>query len=241
MNWSDQGIVLSARPHGESALIVHLLTREHGRHAGLVRGGQGARGGSLYQPGNRLSARWSGRLAEHLGAYSCELETAFAARILDQPERLLALSAAAAILERGLPEREPHPACFDGLVVLLNCLVDDHWAEVYVRWELALLAELGFGLDLTSCALGGDKEELSHVSPKSGRAVSFREGEPYRDRLLVLPEFLAGRGGGGREAVGQGLALTGHFLERHIFHPQDRRLPAARERLVERFPQGPMA
>ena len=235
MNWNDQGIVLSARPHGESSLIVHLLTREHGRHAGLVRGGQTVRGRGLYQPGNLVAAVWSGRLAEHLGTYSCELMAAHAARILDEPDRLLALSAAAAILEQTLPERQPHPASFEGFLALLPCLGEAHWAEVYVKWELALLAELGFGLDLDACALGGDKDQLGYVSPKSGRAVSRGRGEPYREKLLVLPDFLAGRGGGGGEAVSQGLTLTGYFLERHIYHPQQRLLPSARRRLAERF------
>ncbi len=238
MNWNDRGIVLSARPHGESSLIVHLLTREHGRHAGLVRGGQSLRARGLYQPGNLVTAAWSGRLAEHLGTYSCELLAAHAAPILDEPDRLLALSAAAAILEQALPEREPHPASFEGFLALLPCLAEAHWAAVYVKWELALLAELGFGLALDACAVGGDKDPLAYVSPKSGRAVCREHGEPYREKLLVLPDFLAGRGGGDAQAVSQGLTLTGYFLERHIYHPQNRPLPAARRRLAERFPAG---
>jgi len=202
MHWRDDGIVLSARPHGESAAIVHLLTREHGRHAGLVRGGQGRRARGVYQPGNLVAARWSGRLAEHLGSYTCELAQSHAARVLDEPGRLAALSAATAVCEGALPEREPHGACFEGLRVLLDALTGDHWAEVYVNWELALLADLGFGLDLARCAAGGDNDHLAYVSPKSGRAVSLAAGEPYRDKLLPLPAFLAGRGGGGPGEVG---------------------------------------
>ncbi|MFQ6017605.1 MAG: DNA repair protein RecO [Kiloniellaceae bacterium] len=237
MQWSDEGIVLCARPHGESAVVVHLLTRSQGRHAGLVRGGQGRRARGIYQPGNLVSARWTGRLTEHLGSYSCELLESYAARVLDDPARLAALSSAAAVSEGGLPEREPHAACYEGFLALLESLSGDHWAEVYVRWELALLSELGFGLDLTSCAAGGTNDQLAYVSPKSGRAVSLAAGEPYRDRLLALPGFLAGRGGGGAHEVGQGLALTGFFLERFVFAPHDRRLPAARRRLAERFPR----
>ena len=146
MNWDDQGIVLAARPHGEGALVVQLLTQAQGRHAGLVRGGQSARQRGIYQPGNLVAARWTARLAEHLGSYSCELLESYAARVLDDPDRLAALSAAAAVCERALPEREPHPSCFEGLLVLLEALEGEHWAEVYVRWEMALLAELGFGL-----------------------------------------------------------------------------------------------
>ncbi len=155
MHWTDDGIVLSARPHGESSVVLQLLTRHRGRHAGLVRGGQGKRARGLYQPGNLVAANWSARLADHLGNYTCELMESHAARVLDEPARLAALSAAAAVSETALPEREPHPACFEGFLALLAALPGDHWAEVYVRWELALLAELGFGLDLESCAARG--------------------------------------------------------------------------------------
>ena len=236
MNWSDEGIVLSARPHGETSAVVQLLTRDRGRHAGLVRGGQGRRARAIYQPGNLVAATWNARLAEHLGSYGCELLESYAARALDDPDRLAALSAAAALSETALPEREPHAACFEGFRALLDALSGDHWAEVYVRWELALLAELGFGLDLDGCAAGGANDQLAFVSPKSGRAVSLAAGEPYRDRLLALPGFLARRGGGGAEEVEQGLALTGFFLERHVFAPHHQGLPAARRRLAERFP-----
>ncbi len=240
MQWQDEGFVLAARPHGEHGLIVQLLTRGQGRHAGLVRGGQGSRVRGLYQPGNLLAANWSARLADHLGAYTCELVTAHAARLLDDPARLLALAAAAALSERALPEREPHPACFEGFKALLAALDGDHWAEVYVRWELALLAELGFGLELDRCAANPDwrpdgDDPLSWVSPRTGRAVSLSAGAAYRDRLLALPAFLRSEGDGGPEEVAQGLALSGHFLERHIFHPQDRALPEPRQRLALRF------
>lgn len=236
IEWSDDGIVLSARPHGETAAIVHVLTPEWGRHAGLVQGGQGRKARALYQPGNRLAVTWSGRLADNLGTFRCELETSHAARLLDDPKRLTALSAAAAICERALPEREAHPACFHGFLALLEALEGDHWAEVYVRWELGLLADLGFGLDLSACAGGGDNDQLAYVSPRTGRAVSLAAGEPYRDRLLPLPPFLIGRGAGGAEEVAQGLHLSSYFLERSIFHLQDRPLPPARERLAALFP-----
>ena len=239
MHWTDDGIVLSARAHGESSVVVQLLTRHQGRHAGLVRGGQGKRARGVFQPGNLVAANWSARLADHLGNYTCELVEAHAAGVLDDPNRLAALSAAAAVSETALPEREPHPACFEGFLALLTALPGDHWAEVYVRWELALLAELGFGLDLESCAAGGANDQLAYVSPKSGRAVSLAAGEPYRDKLFPLPGFLIGRGGGGTDEVEQGLALTGFFLERHVYAPHHRDLPPARRRLAERFPAAP--
>ena len=236
IEWSDDGIVLSARPHGESSSVVVLLTRAHGRHAGLVRGGQGRKARGLYEPGNRVRATWRARLAEHLGGFTCELLANAVADLLDRPERLAALAAAAAVCDKALPEREPHPGAYLGLLALIEALGGDHWAEAYVAWEVALLADLGFGLDLTRCAAGGDNDQLAYVSPRTGRAVSLAAAEPYRDRLLALPGFLIGRGAGGPAEVAQGLALTGHFLERQVFGPQDRPLPAARQRLAERFP-----
>lgn len=235
MQWQDEAVVLAVRPHGEASTIVQLLTRSHGRHAGLVRGGQGARLRGTYQAGNLVSAVWSGRLAEHLGSFDCELTHSFAATVLDDPDRLAALVASTAICEAAMPEREPHQACFEGLLVLLKALESDHWAEVYVRWEMGLLAELGFGLDLSRCAGGGDNDQLVYVSPKSGRAVSLSAGEPYKERLLPLPGFLLGMSEGGAKEVSDGLALTGFFIERHLFHPNDKALPKARQRLAERF------
>ena len=236
IEWSDDGIVLSARPHGESSAVVVLLTREHGRHAGLVRGGQSRKARGLYEPGNRLSATWRARLSEHLGGYTCELLANTVALLLDEPARLAALSSAAAVCDKALPEREPHPGAYQGMLALIEALGGDHWAEAYVAWEVALLADLGFGLDLANCAAGGDNDQLAYVSPRTGRAVSLAAAEPYRDRLLALPGFLIGRGAGGPAEVAQGLALTGYFLERQVFGPQDRPLPPARQRLAERFP-----
>lgn len=235
MQWNDEGLVLSARPHGETSAVVTLLTRTRGRHAGLVRGARGRRAQGIYQPGNRLAATWRARLAEHLGTYTCELIQNHVARLFDQPGRLAALCSAAAICDLALPEREPHPACYDGMLALLGGLDGEHWAETYVRWELALLAELGFGIDLSRCAAGGMPDDLAYVSPRTGQAVSRAAAAPYRDRLLPLPSFLVGRSGGGAAEVGLGLRLTGYFLERHVLQPQDRRLPAARQRLAKRF------
>ncbi len=235
IEWRDEAIVLAARPHGEDAVVLQLLTRERGRHAGLVRGGQSRRSRANYQPGNRVEARWRARLADHLGNYVCELVDSPGARLLEAPGRLEALAAAVAVAERALPEREAHPGAFEGTAALVAELEGAHWAEAYVRWELLLLAELGFGLDLSRCAGGGANDQLAYVSPRTGRAVSLAAGEPYRDRLLPLPGFLAGRGGGGDDEVARGLALTGHFLERHVFHLQEHPLPGARRRLAERF------
>jgi DNA repair protein RecO (recombination protein O) len=236
MDWTDDGIVLSARRHGESSAIVTLLTAEHGRHGGLVRGGAGKRGRGLLQPGNQVRATWRARLAEHLGTYSCELSHGFAAHLLDDPQRLAGLSAACAVAEASLPERESFPAVYEGLLVFLSSLDGDAWPTVYVKWELGLLGELGFGLDLTQCAATGRNDELAFVSPKTGRAVSLSAAEPYRNLLLTLPPFLLADGQAGTfQEVADGLKLTGFFLERHVFGHRDRRLPAARARLAERL------
>jgi DNA repair protein RecO (recombination protein O) len=235
MDWTEDAIVLAARRHGESAAIVALLTRGHGRYAGLVRGGWGRRARGLYLPGNRVSATWRARLAEHLGSLVCEPLESAAARFLEDPARLAALSAAAALCEACLPEREPHPAAYDGFLALVEALAGAAWAEAYVLWELGLLAELGYGLDLGRCAATGLNDELAFVSPRTGRAVSLSAGAPYRDRLLPLPGFLVGRNGGGPDDVIAGLRTTGHFLERHVFQPRNRGLPPARDRLVERL------
>ncbi len=239
LEWNDQAIVISARPHGEAAAVVQLLTSAHGRHAGLVHGGQGRKNRGVLQPGNRVKASWRARLADHLGVFTCELESSHAAHLMDAPDRLAALVAAAAICEGALPEREPHLACFEGFVALLRALKGEHWAEAYVSWEVGLLAEVGFGLDLTSCAAGGSNDQLAYVSPRTGRAVSLAAGEPYRDRLLVLPGFLTGHGDGGRTEVAQGLKLTGYFLDQFVFGPHDRTLPPPRQRLAERFDPAP--
>ncbi len=252
MDWRDEGIVLAARKHGEGSAIVTLLTREHGRHAGLVRGGAGRRQRGVFEAGNRVTAAWRARLAEHLGTYSCELIESVAASFLDDKWRLAALSAACAMTDVVLPEREPHVRVFEGSLELLAALKGwdgadvrgsggqgRSWPALYVRWELMLLGELGFGLDLGSCAATGENDGLTFVSPKSGRAVSSSAGVPYRDRLLALPRFLTGDGGAaadvGAGEIRQGLELTGYFFERHVFAPESRPMPPSRTRFVEGF------
>ena len=236
MEWRDTGFVLAVRRHGESGAIAELLTREHGRHAGLVRGGQSPRMRAVLQPGNEVAAQWRGRLAEHLGMFACELTGAHAASILDEPDRLAGLTAAAALLVAALPEREPHPdifASFGRLVATLDSAAD--WPAHYVGWERDLLTAMGFGLDLTRCAATGENTDLAYVSPRTGRAVSRGAGLPYHQKLLNLPEFLWRDGPADRHQIVLGMALTGHFLAHHDFGPQGRALPAARVRLAERM------
>jgi DNA repair protein RecO (recombination protein O) len=241
IEWSDEGIVLSARRHGESAAIVSLLTRGHGRHVGLVRGGAGRRARGLYEPGNRVTAAWRARLAEHLGHYACELAESRAALLLDDAARLAGLAAATALVDAALPEREPHARLFEGLDGFIARLCDGAgWPAAYVRFELDLLADLGFGLDLARCAVTGSADDLTYVSPKSGRAVSAAAAAPYRDRLLPLPRFLTSSATDTAVPSADilaGLRLTGFFLEQHAFSHQPSspgrgRLPAARDRLI---------
>jgi DNA repair protein RecO (recombination protein O) len=239
MDWSDDAVILSARPHGETSLILQLLTRAHGRHAGLVRGGRRARGRGAYETGNRVTADWQARLADHLGTLRCELLRGYAADLIDDPARLGCLAAATAVAEAALPEREAVPEAFAGLCALLDSLAAGRrWAEGYVAWELALLAELGFGLDLSRCAASGTTDDLVYVSPKSAQAVSRGAGEPYRDKLLRLPGFLLDHSvPATARDIGDGLALTGFFLTRHVLEPFGRALPAARARFVDRMGQ----
>jgi DNA repair protein RecO (recombination protein O) len=236
MEWHDRAFVLNARRHGESAAIVELLTGEHGRHAGLVRGGQSPRLRAVLQPGNEVTAVWRGRLSEHLGTIACELVRPHAAGLLDDPDRLAGLTAAAALVAAALPKREPYPdvfASFEGLLRALDSGMD--WPVHYVEWERDLLAALGFGLDLSCCAVSGATTDLAYVSPRTGRAVSRAAGLPYRDRLLILPRFLWRDELADRRQIELGMMLTEHFLVHHVFVPQGRTLPAARLRLAERI------
>ena len=233
IEWTDRAVMLSARPFGEGKAVAHALTETHGRHAGLVQGAR--RHAGALQPGTLATVRWRARLSDQLGTFSCEVETAHAALWLDDPARLAALQSACAVAELGLPEREPHPAAFLGLAAFLETLAGDAWPAAYVGYEVALLAELGFGLDLERCAVTGGRTGLAWVSPRSGRAVTAEAGEQWKERLLALPGFLSGAPGFTTGDISDGLALTGHFLARHIAGPVDRPLPAARLRLADCF------
>ncbi len=242
MHWQDHGIVLGARRHGETSGIVSILTRDHGRHHGLARGIGGKRLRGVVEPGNLVTCGWSGRLADHLGIWSIELDRAHAAGVLDDPLRLAGVSAATAMVDACLPEREAHPALYEGLVILLDAIAagDSSWPFVYVRFELGLLAELGFGLDLSACAVTGETRGLTHVSPRSGRAVTEEAGLPYAAKLLRLPSFLAsGRGGppanDPNRDLADGFVLSAFFLEQRVFAAPGQALPPARGRLVDRL------
>lgn len=235
IEWTDDAIVLSARPHGEGSAVLQLLTRTHGRHAGLVRGGGSRRMKGVLQPGNAVAVQWRARLAEHLGSCTVELTRNHWADWLEDADRLCGLDAICAVSEASLPERESHEGVYQGVQAFLRHLGEDLWPALYVRWEIGLLGALGYGLDLASCAVTGASDDLVYVSPRSGRAVSRQGGEPYREKLLPLPAFLLGRRMPTPADVVDGLDLTGHLLRRHVLHPANRDLPASRLRLVDRM------
>jgi DNA repair protein RecO (recombination protein O) len=223
MQWTDDGIIIGTRRHGETSLIVELMTPAHGRHLGLVRGGRSRRVQPTLQPGNSVTATWRARLDAHLGHYTVESTTQRAARLIEGPAGLYGIQALAALL-RLLPERDPHPKLYDGLLAILDFLDDPLIAGgLIVRFELKLLDDLGFGLDLTECAATGANDDLAYVSPRTGRAVSRSAGEAYRDRLLPLPSFLMEVPSESRptvEELGNAFHLTGYFLARHVYEPR---------------------
>jgi DNA repair protein RecO (recombination protein O) len=251
MEWRDEGTLLGVRRHGESSVIIEVLTSRQGRHAGLVRGGAGKTLGPVLQPGAQLSLEWNARLADHLGTFRVDLIRGRAAAIMSDRRALAALNAVSALLVRLLPEREPNPAVYASTLVLVDALGDPtgdatgdasgdalgaaarHWPARYAAWELTLLDALGFGLDLGSCAATGAREDLAYVSPRSGRAVSRAADAPYAGRMLPLPQFLLD---GSAPPISQGCAalrLTGHFLEHRVCPAFElAELPGARIRLL---------
>jgi DNA repair protein RecO (recombination protein O) len=237
MEFEDDAFVLSARPFGETGAIVELVTRRHGKYAAHVAGAASRRMKPFLQAGARVTARFRARTADQLGSASLEPAGEGPSALFDDALALAGLAAAAAVAAGALPEREPHPGAFLGLEAFIAALADaDVWPAVYVRFESGLLADLGFGLDLSKCAVTGAVDDLVYVSPRTGRAVCAAAGEPYRERLFALPPFLlSSQGGLGAGDVAAGLQITGHFLERFVFAPLNRPLPPARHWLTDRL------
>ncbi len=238
MEWSDDAIVLSVRAHGETSAIAEVLTREHGRHLGLVRGGASRRSRPSLQPGNTLRLSWRARLSEHLGNFTAELVKPRAGEMLDSREALLGLNAFTAVVGAALPEREAHAPVFEAGEVLLDAMLEDgfaHWGSLFVRFEAGVLEALGFGLDLSRCASTGATDDLKFVSPRTGRAVSGEAAKPYAGKLFALPGFLlASQNATATPAeMAAGLRLTGHFLLERVLRPHGKEMPAARQRLDE--------
>lgn len=217
MKWQGEGLILSVRRHGESSAVVSLLTRDHGRHAGIVRLTQKNR--SVIQPGNFVQANWSARLPEHLGAFQVELISASVARVMSDSLRLTALLAIFSTLDRLLAERHLYPEIFDMTLELIDSITSGavDWLKLYAGFELRLLDQLGYGLDLTKCAATGEVNDLVYVSPKSGCAVSRAAGTPYKERLLALPSFFVTDENPVKESIVDALKLTGYFIAKNFF------------------------
>lgn len=235
MEWRDQGALLSVRQHGETAAIIEVFTAEHGRHAGVVRGGTSRRIAPVLQPGAQLEVTWRARLDEHLGTFTVEPLQSRAAAVMSDRLALAGLNAACALLAFCLPEREAHPVLFRRTMSLLDMLGQtDAWPLAYLRWELSLLEDMGFGLDLSRCAVTGAETELLYVSPKTGRAVCAAAAGEWADKLLPLPKCLLGEGAVDPAGIREGLVTTGFFLAKWLA-PQlgDKPLPQARQRLID--------
>lgn len=233
MDWRDEGILLSMRPHGETSAIIEVLTARHGRHAGVVRGGASRKMAASLQPGTGLTLEWRARLDEHLGSFTVD-PLRSRAHLLSDRLALAGLLSACSLLRAALPEREPHPGLWPVTLALFDAFGGEGWTSSYLRWELRLLEELGYGLDLTCCAVTGATEALAFVSPKTGRAVTAEGAGDWADRLLPLPAGLAGEAPLDPESLMQGLRLTGHFLDRGlrpVLH--DKPLPEARARFMD--------
>lgn len=238
MEWRDQGILLSARTHGETSAIIEVFTLAQGRHAGVVRGGTSRKLAPVLQPGAQLDLVWRARLEDHIGTFTVEPVRSRAAASMGDRMALAGLNAVCALLMFCLPEREAHRRLYDKTERLLDLLgQSDIWPLAYLNWELALLEDMGFGLDLGTCAvMGAQANDLSYVSPRTGRAVSRAGAGEWADRLLPLPPCLLGAGPAPDAEVLEGLRVTGHFLHNRLAPEMGHKpLPAARQRFVDRF------
>jgi DNA repair protein RecO (recombination protein O) len=238
VEWTDRGLCLSLRPFGETGAILEIFGRTRGRVRGLVYGGAGRRKRAALQTGNTVAATWRARLEDSLGHFAvAEPEAERAARHLSDACALSALSAAADLLAASTPEGEAWPGLFDATETLLDLLGEPAvWPALFVRWEMGLLSILGYGVDLSSCAISGANDGLTHVSPRTGRAVRGSEAGAYLDRLLVLPAFLLDpRAPAGPVDIREGLRLTGHFLATRLLSDLNKTLPEARYLMIDRL------
>lgn len=239
MEWRDEGVILSVRRHGETSAIAEILTARHGRTLGLVRGGRSRLQRPVLQAGNVVQAVWRARLEEQLGTFSLEPLELRAGIIMEVPFRLAGLATITGLAQQ-LPEREPHPRLYEAMRLVLGAMTDDGvWPALLVRWELGLLDELGFGLDLSSCAATGSREGLAYVSPRSGKAVSAVAAAPYRDRLFPLPAFLREGGAPPPGDVIDGLRLMSFFLDRHVFKPRGVQFPDQQDWIIRQLAEKP--
>lgn len=234
VEWHDTGIILSVRPHGETGGVASILTANHGRAAGYVYGAVSNKTRGVLEIGNVVSVDWKAKAPGQLGTFSLELEKSHAADVMDDPVKLTALQSACAIADKTLPENEPHRGVYDATRALLASFAGELWGPSYIFWEIGVLRELGFGLDLSKCVSTGVVEDLVYVSPKSGCAVSAEAGALYKERMLKLPPFLRGEARFEPEDILNGLKLTGHFLLHRVFALANTNLPEARLRLEDK-------
>ncbi len=237
MEFTEEAFVLSARAHGDTGAVVDLLTEDHGRRAAYVAGGASRKMKPFLQAGARVVADYRARTSDHLGSARLEPIGEGPSALFDDPLALNGLAAAAAVAQGALPEREPHPGVFLAFEALMAAFaLPEVWPAIFVRFEMGLLEDLGFGLDLSRCAATGTVDDLIYVSPRTGRAVSREAGAPYADKMLTLPPFLLGAQAGLMDGdIRAGFDLTGHFLEQFVFHPQNRPLPPARVWLLDKL------
>ena len=237
IKWRDEGVLLAVRKHGEAAVIVEVFTEHHGKHAGVVRGGAGRRQGPILQPGGQFEVVWKARLEEHMGAFTVEPMRSRAAQVMADPLALAGLTSVVGLLNFALPERAQHGALYSASINLLDLIcVTEAWPLAYLHWEMQLLEDLGFGLDLSCCAVSGTTEDLAYVSPKSGRAVAAHHAGRWKTQLLPLAPCMIGQSVADNGEIAAGLRTTGHFLEKWLAPSLgDRGLPLARQRLVERL------
>ena len=235
IDWQDEAALLAVRPFGETSVIIEVFSADHGRHAGVVRGGASRKVAPILQPGAQLSVSWKARLESHLGSFTVEPIRSRAAVAMGDRLALAGLNAVCSLLAMVLPEREAHPPLYERTIALLDLLgQSDVWPLAYLRWEEALLEEMGFGLDLSACAATGINEELIFVSPKSGRAVSRQAAGEWADRLLPLPDVLARKGDASNAEIVKALGTTGYFIEHRLIKSLgDRPMPVARARLID--------
>lgn len=230
MEWTDTGILLGTRKHGESALIIDVFTPSHGVHSGVLPGGTSRKKSAFLQPGAQLRVAWRARLEAHLGSFSVEPERSRAAAALSSRMALAGLSSVTALLGYALPERQAYPKLYHATEQLLDLLGQDEvWSLAYLNWEVLFLEELGFGLDLHQCAVTGATEGLAFVSPRTGRAVTAKAAGAWADRLLPLPNILRGIGPGPDHEIRSALEVTGHFINHYLAQQLgDKPLPQAR-------------
>ncbi|WP_417268932.1 DNA repair protein RecO [Celeribacter sp.] len=236
MEWRDQGTVLAVRKYGETSVVLEVFTEAHGRHAGVVRGGVSRKMTPHLQPGGQISVTWKARLEDHLGTFTVEPLRSRAADVMSDPLALEGLNTLTSLLTSTLPEREPHDYLYLETMSLFDRLgTDPNWPLAYLHWEVSLLEELGFGLDLSACAVTGSPDDLVYVSPRSGRAVSRQGAGEWADKLLPLPQCLLGQSSLVYAEIIEGMTTTGHFIAKILAELSDKPLPQARERFLDRL------